>query len=62
MLDSQKIKALISLLDDPEAQVWESAYTALIETSFEETENLLTHVYDIEETALVKERLDQVHT
>lgn len=58
MTDAAQINALLSLLDDPEKEVWESAYAALAETSFEDTLQLQNYLYENADSRLLKERLE----
>lgn len=58
MLDNSQIKALLSLLDDPEKEVWQTAYNALSDTPFEYSGLLQNFLYEEAETPEIKERLE----
>jgi regulator of sirC expression with transglutaminase-like and TPR domain len=62
MLDSSKIKALISLLDDPQKEVWESAMIELSRAEFNQIDLLNEFRFDEEVNSEQLERLEMCIT
>ena len=46
MLEASKIKALLSLLDDSEKEVWQTAYSALASLPYSEIDTLQNYLYE----------------
>lgn len=59
MQDESKIKALLSLLEDNEQEVWQAAYQALVQLPYSESETLQNYVYEVSGSAELQERLEQ---
>lgn len=62
MLETTKIKALISLLDDPQQEVWESAMVELSKADYRQIEELNSLLEDIELNPEQHERLQSCIT
>jgi regulator of sirC expression with transglutaminase-like and TPR domain len=58
VLESSKIKALISLLDDPEQEIWETAVQELSHTPFSQVGELNLYLDELTETAEQRNRLE----
>jgi len=58
MLESNKIKALISLLDDPEPEIWETAVQELSLTPYVQLGELDLYLHELTETAEQRARLE----
>jgi regulator of sirC expression with transglutaminase-like and TPR domain len=59
VLDSGKIKALITLLDDPEQEIWETAVKELSLTPFSYLSELYLYMDELTETAEQRDRLEK---
>jgi regulator of sirC expression with transglutaminase-like and TPR domain len=59
VLASNQIKALISLLDDPEQEVWETAIKELSNASFSQITELNSYMDELTETAEQRNRLEK---
>lgn len=59
MLEASKIKALLTLLDDTEQEVWQTAYRALSELPYAETDTLQNYLYESIDSPDTKTRLEQ---
>ncbi len=60
MLEIVKIKALISLLDDPDQQVWEAAMNELSNADYTQTQDLLHLLHKDIESVEQQERLQSI--
>jgi regulator of sirC expression with transglutaminase-like and TPR domain len=62
LLASNEIKALISLLDDPDQEVWQPAQKALSDLPFDQVGELITYLYENTESAEQRSRLEKTIT
>jgi regulator of sirC expression with transglutaminase-like and TPR domain len=59
MLEASKIKALLSLLDDPEEEVWQTAFNALTQLPYSETDTLQNYLYESVDSPETQAKLEQ---
>ncbi len=62
MLEPNEIKALISLLDDPEQEVWEPAQNVLSNLPFDQVGELISFLYESVESPEQRSRLERTIT
>jgi len=59
MLEASKTKALLSLLEDSEQEVWQAAYAALAALPYSDTEALQNHLYESTDLHETQSRLEK---